>query len=107
VVEVVVRSRFVPVSDHHLLAARIGAGSLPVGNLSLAVEVAIALRDTNADFDALIASAHEPERAAFERFLSENYGRLLGTDAEQRLIDFLTFANTVCASIATTAGATS
>ncbi|MGA9286409.1 MAG: hypothetical protein WBV85_13315 [Solirubrobacteraceae bacterium] len=95
-----------PVNDRHLLAARIGAGSLPVGNLSLAVEVAVALRDTNADFDDLIASAHEPEQAAFEQFLSENYGRLLGTDAEQRLVDFLTFAKTVCASIATTAGGT-
>jgi hypothetical protein len=90
-----------PVGDRHLLAARIGAGSLPVGNLSLAVEVAIALRDTDADFDALIASAREPERAAFEQFLSENYGRLLGTDAEQRLVEFLTFAKAVCASITT------
>jgi hypothetical protein len=90
-----------PVADRHLLAARIGAGSLPAGNLSLAVEVAIALRDTDADFDALIASAREPERAAFEQFLSENYGRLLGTDAEQRLVEFLTFAKAVCASITT------
>jgi hypothetical protein len=88
-----------PIGDRHRLAARIGAGSVPVGNLSLAVEVAVALRDTNADFDALIASSHRPEQAAFERFLSENYGRLLGTDVEQRLVDFLTFAKTVCASI--------
>jgi hypothetical protein len=88
-----------PLGDRHRLAARIGAGSVPVGNLSLAVEVAVGLRDTNADFDALIASAHRPEQAAFERFLSENYGRLLGTDVEQRLVDFLNFAKTVCASI--------
>jgi hypothetical protein len=88
-----------PLGDRHRLAARIGAGSVPVGNLSLAVEVAVALRDTNADFDALIAGAHRPEQAAFERFLSENYGRLLGTDVEQRLVDFLNFAKTVCASI--------
>ena len=96
-----------PNGDRHLLAARIGAGCVPVGNLSLAVEVAVALRDTNADFDALIASSHLPERAAFERFLSENYGRLLGTDVEQRLVDFLDFAKTVCASITVAPATTS
>jgi hypothetical protein len=51
------------------------------------------------DFDALIASVHNPDRAALERFLSESYGRLLGSDAEQRIVDFLTFAETVCAAV--------
>ncbi len=85
--------------DHRDLAVRIGAGSLPFGNLSLAVEIALELRGIGVDFDAVIASAHSPERAAFEWFLSEFYGRLLGSDAEQRIVDFLTFAQTVCAAV--------
>ena len=85
--------------DHRDLAVRVGAGSLPFGNLSLAVEIALALQDIGVDFDALIASAHNPERATFERFLSESYGRLLGSDAEQRIVDFLKFAQNVCGAV--------
>ena len=58
--------------DHRDLAVRVGAGSLPFGNLSLAVEIALALQDVGVDFDALIASVHNPNRAAFERSLSES-----------------------------------
>ncbi|MGO9322066.1 MAG: hypothetical protein ACLQBY_14860 [Solirubrobacteraceae bacterium] len=57
------------------------------------------LQGIGVDFDALIASAHNPEWAAFERFLSESYRRLLGSDAERRIVDFLTFAQTVCAAV--------
>lgn len=88
-----------PTSDVRTLAVRIGAGALPVGNLSLAVEIALALRQVGANFDAMEAAAHNADRAQLEQFLSESYGRLLGTDPETRIADFLTFAREVCAAV--------
>ncbi len=82
-----------PEQDRQDIASRIGAGALPVGNLSLAMEVALALR--GADFEGLIQRAHKPEQASFENFLSELYGRLLRSDAESRIVAFLEFARRV------------
>jgi len=76
-----------PVGDRHLIASRIGAGALPVGNLSLAVEIAIDMAD--ADFPALLERAHTEEAATFENMISTYYGRLLGTDAESKIAAFL------------------
>jgi hypothetical protein len=88
-----------PPSDVRTLAVRVGAGALPVGNLSLAVEIALALREVGTDFDAMEAAAHDADRARLEQFLSESYGRLLGSDPEKRIADFLTFAREVCATV--------
>lgn len=85
-----------PEHDRVQIALRIGAAALPVANLSLAVEVALAISDQ--DLDTLTEELHEPARSSFERFLSEGYGRLLGVDAEQRLIDFIEFARSVLAA---------
>ncbi|MGO9885530.1 MAG: hypothetical protein ACLPV4_21250 [Solirubrobacteraceae bacterium] len=84
--------------DRVAIALRIGAASLPVANLSLAVEISLAL--STEDFDALAVSLGEEFRAAFEGFLSTSYGRLLGVDAQQRLLEFVQFARNVNASIA-------
>jgi hypothetical protein len=83
--------------DRVSIALRIGAAALPVANLSLALEIAIALADQ--DFDALIERVRDRDRSAFESFLSEAYGRLLGTDAEQRIVDFAGFARDVSAAV--------
>jgi hypothetical protein len=90
---------FAPASDVRTLAVRIGAGALPVGNLSLAVEIVLALRQIGVDFDAMEAAAHDADRAQLEQFLSESYGRLLGSDPEKRIADFLTFAREVSAAV--------
>ena len=82
-----------PQPDRVRIAIRIGAGALPVGNLSLCVEIALALRD--ADFDSLMEGIRSPEQAEFEGLISQLYGRLLGVDAEQRIIDFLDFAQRI------------
>jgi hypothetical protein len=79
------------------IAVRIGAAALPVANLSLAVEIALALADQ--DFDALERDVRDHSRSAFENFLSESYGRLLGTDAEQRMINFIVFARDVTSNL--------
>jgi hypothetical protein len=84
--------------DRIQIALRIGAAALPVANLSLAVEISLAM--AGQDFSALITRIRSPEMAAFEGFLSEAYGRLLGTDAEQRIVDFVEFARSVTASVA-------
>jgi hypothetical protein len=82
-----------PEQDRYDICGRIGAGALPAGNLSLAVEVALAMR--GAEFDRLVERARRSERAAFENTLSRLYGRLLGSDAERRIVSFLEFAKTV------------
>jgi hypothetical protein len=79
-----------PESDRVRIAARIGAGALTVGNFSLATEVALSI---NADFARLTESVRE--QSHMEKFLSDSYGRLLGNDAEQRLVTFLSFAENV------------
>jgi hypothetical protein len=86
-----------PIQDRVRIALRIGAAALPVGNLSLATEVSVALADQ--DFAALRARIHEREMSAFENLLSELYGRLLGADAEARIADFIDFAEAVTVSI--------
>lgn len=86
-----------PEQDRVQTALRIGAAALPVANLSLAVEISLAV--AGQDFDALVKGIRDPERAAFESFLSEAYGRLLGVDAEQRIVDFIEFARDVNAAI--------
>jgi hypothetical protein len=78
-------------------ALRIGAAALTIGNLSLATEVAIALRDR--DFDAWRAHVDEPNLAAFEQALSELHGRLLGVDPQRRLSKFVSFAEEVVATL--------
>lgn len=82
-----------PEQDRVQIALRIGAAALPVANLSLAVEISLAIADQ--DLDVLTTSVRDRERSAFENFLSEAYGRLLGVDAEQRIIDFINFAQGV------------
>jgi hypothetical protein len=88
-----------PEQDRVQIAIRIGAACLPVGNLSLAVEIALQLRGQ--DLDALSERIQSREGAAFENLLSELYGRLLGTDAETRIRTFLTFAQDIQAAVTT------
>jgi hypothetical protein len=90
-------SQNTPPGDRVAIALRIGAAALPTANLSLAVEVAIALAPQ--DFDVLHTQTTDPKRSMLEGFLSESYGRLLGTDAEQRILDFIEFARTVCSAV--------
>lgn len=78
------------VADKISIACRIGAGALPVGNLFLCAEVALALHGI--DFAVLQQAMRAADRAAFEDLLSQLYGRLLGSDAEQRIVEFLDFA---------------
>jgi hypothetical protein len=87
-----------PEGDRVRIASRVGAGGLHVGNLSLSVEVALALREQ--DLEALKEQIRKPSEAAFEGLLSQLYGRLLGSDAEQRIVDFLDFAGSVKRSVA-------
>jgi hypothetical protein len=69
------------------------------------VEVALALREQ--DFEALKEQIRKPGEAAFEGLLSQLYGRLLGSDAEQRIVDFLDFAVRVKRSVAQSSGVSS
>jgi hypothetical protein len=94
-----------PEGDRVRIASRVGAGGLPIGNLSLCVEVALALREQ--DFEALKEQIRKPGEAAFEGLLSQLYGRLLGSDAEQRIVDFLDFAVRVKRSVAQSSGVSS
>ena len=50
-----------PPNDRYLIASRIGAGALSVGNLSLAVEIALDMAQVN--FDALVRRAHTEDGA--------------------------------------------
>ena len=86
-----------PERDRTWIAVRVGAAALPVANLSLGVEIAVALADQ--DFDALERDVRDHGRSAFENFLSESHGRLLGTDAEQRMINFIVFARDVTSNL--------
>jgi hypothetical protein len=91
-----------PEGDRTWIALRIGAAALPVANLSLGVEIALALADQ--DFDLLERDVRHPGRSAFESFLSESYGRLLGIDAEQRIINFVAFARNLTSNVRGLAG---
>jgi hypothetical protein len=62
------------------------------------VEVALALREQ--DLEALKEKIRKPSVAAFEGLLSQLYGRLLGSDAEQRIVEFLDFAGRVKGAVA-------
>lgn len=86
-----------PEQDRVKIALRVGAASLPVANLALALEVSLAI--AGQDLDALMGGIRDPKQAAFESFLSEAYGRLLGVDAEQRIADFIEFAKAVHAAV--------
>lgn len=68
-----------------------------MANLSLGVEIALALADQ--DFDAFERDVRDYGRSAFENFLSESYGRLLGIDAEQRMINFIVFARNLTSNV--------
>jgi len=68
-----------------------------VANLSLGVEIALALADQ--DFDVLERGVRDRGRSAFENYLSESYGRLLGIDAEQRMINFIAFARNLRSNV--------
>jgi hypothetical protein len=80
--------RATPERDQVQNICRIGAVALRMQNLSLAVEAAFALPDT-VELDQLDQVFHDPDHASRENILSEVGGRLLGTDAESRLVSFV------------------
>lgn len=89
-----------PKMDQVFSFARIGAAALRVGNLSLAVEVALAF-PINIDLNALAASVHQAERAEHENLLSRLFGRLLGEDAETKIDRFIDAAKVYRESLPT------
>jgi hypothetical protein len=79
--------------DRRLAMIRIGAAALLSGCASVAVRIALAVRQEN--LDGLKTYLHRREVSAWESFLSQQYGYLLGTDPEEAMMDFLGFAERV------------
>jgi hypothetical protein len=76
--------------ERRIGVVRIGAAALLAGCFSIAIRVALAIRDE--DLESLKEYLHRREVSAWESFLSGQYGYLLGADPEQAMIDFLDFA---------------
>jgi hypothetical protein len=80
--------------DQTIISLRIGAAALMAVNLSLAVEIALKLRDQN--FSGWADRIAQIEFGDRENFLSLGYGRLLGENAQYSLLRFVHFADAVC-----------
>jgi len=82
-------------SLHHRLinALRVGAAGLQAGELSVAVQVALDLRDSGlVELSRLETMVRSPELSAHEQLISGFYGSYLGPDAEAALARFARFA---------------
>ena len=89
-------------SVRRIAVARIGAAALLAGCASVAIRVALSLREE--DLEQLRTHLHERAVSAWETFINGQYGFLLGTDPEQAMIDFLDFAEQALRAIPITAG---
>jgi hypothetical protein len=74
-----------------LSAMRIGASALNVGDASLALLVALKLRDLGTNADAWVAYFEDQEVAEGEKVIDQLYGGLLGADPQFALQEFARF----------------
>lgn len=84
-------------SVRRVAVARIGAAALLAGCSSVAMRVALSLRNEN--LDQLRTHLHERAVSAWESFINGQYGFLLGADPEQAMVDFLDFAERAMAAV--------
>ena len=85
------------IEERRIGVIRIGAAALLAGCASVAIRVALAIRGE--DLDVLRSHIKHRGVSAWESFLSEQYGYLLGTDPEEAIVDFLGFAQRVQSAI--------
>lgn len=76
---------------------RIGAVALLAGCWSVAIRVALAMRGEN--IASLRTHLKNRSVSAWESFLSDQYGHLLGSDPEQAMVDFLDFSDRLQAAV--------
>jgi len=76
---------------------RIGAAASLAGCWSVAIRVALAIRAEN--IAGLRTHLKDRSVSAWESFLSDQYGHLLGGDPEQAMVDFLDFAERLHAAV--------
>jgi hypothetical protein len=79
--------------ERRISVIRIGAAALLAGCFSVAIRVALFMRDENVE--ALKTYLHLRNVSAWESFLSDQYGFLLGSDPEEAMMTFLDFAKQV------------
>jgi hypothetical protein len=80
-------------------AMRVGGAAVLAGNVSVALRVALDLRDTGVDLSLLEGIARTPTVASREQFRADALGRYLGPDAEEAMARFARFAAQVGLSV--------
>jgi hypothetical protein len=89
-------------NERRMGAVRIGGACLLAGCISAAISVALDLKDE--DLNALRARVTDERTSAWESFLSQSYGHLLGRDPEAAMTSFIDFAQRVQAACGSSQG---